>query len=390
MIPVEDLSDNAVRLLEFLNREFLAKPRKSVTVTEGQVRNALGIDERATQKAVSQLISWNVVVTDGAYGRNLRLRRRLDVATERSAPREVTEPMSALLSADMEALHNQLSMIEASIKTSESRNQKSHLHTLYVRRSCIEEAIAKTQDQLINPPELRTKASGQAQVTRLERYITYWQNHRIVSLLLLIGLLLIGIAALTDSVSRIVDVGGRLLRPSRASTAHSMADRGPILIELGYSLYSFGLGADAIGEEFDSDRARQEIEEFYARLGLSIPKDDFGSERFKITRSALEFERDRHVLDVGMYLAAVHAIGVVVISHRGADYEIAGRERIQGLAHELKTALRSLGLLAAIEQERSIESYLVPTSDDTIEAYSQTLDVLKAAIVGELRLQYGT
>ncbi len=178
-------------------------------------------------------------------------------------------------------------------------------------------------------------------------------------------------------------------RLSKNREEKDVAERGTILIELGYSLYSFGLGADAIPEEFDSDRASRELKELYARLGLSIPKGEFGAERFKATRSALVSERDRHFLDVGMHLAAVYGIGIVMINHRGTKYEIQGKRKMSDLAHELKTALGSLGLLAAIEQERRIESYLMPTSNDTVEAYSQTLGNLKAAVAGEIRRQSG-
>ena len=170
----------------------------------------------------------------------------------------------------------------------------------------------------------------------------------------------------------------------------NVAERGIILLELGYNLYSFGLGAEAIPEELDSDRVNREMRELYTRLGLPVPDSEVGPAMFKATRSSLVSERDRHFLDIGMHLAAVYGIGLVMIEHRGTNYEVEGRVGMSGMAQELKTALRALGLLKSVEQERSIEDYLMPTRDDTGEVYSKTLNALKASILGEIRQQYGT
>ena len=143
-------------------------------------------------------------------------------------------------------------------------------------------------------------------------------------------------------------------------------------------------------EELDTESAKREVEELYARLGLSIPEGEFGPEKFQAARSALVSERDRHFLDIGMNLAVVYTFGLAMIMHKDTDYEEQGRVGLSGMTRELKTALRSLGLLTALEQERGIESYLMPTSNDNEETYLQTLDTLKAAILGEIRRQYGT
>ena len=169
MIPIEDISRDALTILEFLNRRFLADPRTDATVTEEDARRALASGKRAFQIAVSELIILNVVEAEGAYDRDLRLRRRLDAANERSASRQVSDPMAALLAADMEVLQKRLSMLQALIKTSESRNQTSHLQTLYLQRSRVEDAIARTKDQLINPPE----RGAMAATTAYDVFVSY-------------------------------------------------------------------------------------------------------------------------------------------------------------------------------------------------------------------------
>lgn len=73
--------------------------------------------------------------------------------------------------------------------------------------------------------------------TLLERYTTHLQNHRFVSLVILLGLVVIGIASFTDAVSRIVDLGGRLLGPSHSksdqwTTVLRVKNRGPEAISI--------------------------------------------------------------------------------------------------------------------------------------------------------------
>jgi hypothetical protein len=190
-------------------------------------------------------------------------------------------------------------------------------------------------------------------------------------------------------IDKVYQISRHLGHSRISEIEHNVGERGIILMEIGYSLYAYGLGAGLASGEFDSDVARREISELYARLGLSKPKCEFGAGMFRATRSALVSERDRQFLDIGLYLGATYEIGLVMILHRGTNYEIQGNEEMQNQARELRTALGSLGLLPAIESERRVDSYLMPASNDTVEAYEQTLGTLKAAIVGEIRRQYG-
>ena len=216
-----------------------------------------------------------------------------------------------------------------------------------------------------------------------------WQRWSLPSKLTAIGALLSIISFGTYAIEKSFQISQYFSKSRVSETEQDIAERGTILIELGYSLYAFGLGASEVPEKLDTEKANREIKELYTRLGLSIPEGEFGSETFKATRAELISERDRHFLDIGMHLAAVYGIGLVIIVH-GIDYERQAKKAMSDMTNDLKTALRSLGLLAALEQERRIESYLIPESDDTEETYLQTLDALKAEILGEIRRQYGT
>jgi hypothetical protein len=217
-----------------------------------------------------------------------------------------------------------------------------------------------------------------------------WLRWSLPSKLTAIGVLLSIISVGTYAIEKIFHITQYLRHPASSETELNVAERGTILIELGYNLYAFGLGIRVLGEEIDKDKVNRELKSLYDRLGLRTPEAEVGPEMFKSTRSALISDRDRHFIDIGMHLGAAYGIGCVIIYHQGTNYEVQGREEMPKIAHELRTELRALGLLTGIEQERKIENYLVPTRDDSTNAYSQRLQSLKAAIMGEIRRQYGT
>lgn len=133
-----------------------------------------------------------------------------------------------------------------------------------------------------------------------------------------------------------------------SETEQNIAERGILFIDLGFNLCGFSL----VGRSIPEKTVRRELEGLYARLRLSIPKVEVGKEMLWATRSALVTERDRHFLDIGRYIALAYGFGTMMIHHKGTSYEVRARAEMSDVIRDLKTALRSLGLLAAIERER--------------------------------------
>jgi len=168
------------------------------------------------------------------------------------------------------------------------------------------------------------------------------------------------------------------------------AERGVLLIELGYALYALGLGTQVLPERQDLvSTGNADTSDIYKRLGIPSPNTRDGAERFHATRRALASERDRDCLDVGMELAAALGVGLVILFHRATHYEVEGRNRMRGIVGQMRLSLLRLGIVELLEKEQPIEAALLPTAKETRDEYSQRMDSSKAAVVGAFRQHYG-
>jgi len=134
-----------------------------------------------------------------------------------------------------------------------------------------------------------------------------------------------------------------------SETKQNIAERGSVLTDIGYNLYVLGLGKK-VKQDIEIEIIKHKLEDLYSRLGLSIPDVEVGLEMFKVTDSMLVNKRERLFLKVGAHLAMVYSIGLIIIHHRGTNFETQGREKMPEVIHNLKIALMSLGIFEDIKK----------------------------------------
>ncbi|NJL26462.1 MAG: hypothetical protein HC897_00615 [Thermoanaerobaculia bacterium] len=166
-------------------------------------------------------------------------------------------------------------------------------------------------------------------------------------------------------------------------------DRYVALIELGYKLFSYGVAKETDTAPVDEDTWLREIKPLYNIIGLSAAAAEFGPETFRSTRESLGNERDKEFLDVGTLLAAGTLYGSAILLHRDSPYGAQGEIGLKNVISQLRYALLSLGLLEGLSEYSNLESQLYPSKEDTAETYSARQDMLRSAVVGETRRQYG-
>ncbi|MCH8041762.1 MAG: hypothetical protein IH977_15680 [Nitrospinae bacterium] len=165
-----------------------------------------------------------------------------------------------------------------------------------------------------------------------------------------------------------------------APVVSGTAEKGVVLIDLGYHIFASGLaGAESKGK----------LTTFYKRLGLTMPGGDVGRGMLDTTKSMLPNERDRQCLDIGAELGGALSTGGVITSHRGTQFEETGKRMIAALATKLRNELESLAILSLVEQNGRIEERITPTHEDSLHSYFQRIDELKASILGAYRQFYG-
>jgi hypothetical protein len=209
--------------------------------------------------------------------------------------------------------------------------------------------------------------------------------------LLRLALVLVWSVALAGLAAWVTVSRPALLRSQASSVVtQQTAERGVILIELGYSLYALGLGKKADMPQSDTARVQGDMRNMYARLGITIPSESDTGQMFGTTRSELSDERDRQCLDIGMEMAAAQSLGLLLIHPKGRPYKAIGEQQLHHVAQLLQNELESLGIAEAALKQSTMEQLLTPAEGESLDEYSAMISKLKATIAGAYRRRYGS
>jgi len=167
------------------------------------------------------------------------------------------------------------------------------------------------------------------------------------------------------------------------------AERAIVLIDLGYSLYAFGLGSTVIPEQMDISHAQSELKALYQKVRLDMPKEQIGPAMYKLTRSDLTSSRDQHCLDLGLNLGAAYTAARVMVLHRGKPVAKEALNQLRKWEHEMRLHLRALNILHLLEANQNARQLFARLTNEAESNHEELLDELKAHIAGALRQTYG-
>lgn len=169
-------------------------------------------------------------------------------------------------------------------------------------------------------------------------------------------------------------------------------ERNILLFELGQSIYTYGLVSEVLGEDIkqnDKIAANRDMKDMYDRLKINIISDDLskgGPRLFGQTRIALQSEREREYLDLGMKLASAEGMGYAILNHRdNIDFQKLGDFKIKEMIALISNNLLSIGVDPKIANIDNLASQLIPKTTEDEIVYKENLRNLRATIKSTIR-----
>lgn len=194
-------------------------------------------------------------------------------------------------------------------------------------------------------------------------------------------------AALIGAVTALVIFAvGFVWRPPPPPQPPDAAERAILLIDIGYSIYAFGLGIKVLG--VDTRQLNRKLQKTYDRIRLKMPDEPIGPALLEQTRESLVAERDRECLDLGVKLGAVYTAGRVLVAHKGKPVAADAQRQLKELRHGIRLHLRALNVLQEIEANPETQRLFARVTSDSEQDYEELSETLKSSIAGEIRRKY--